>query len=659
MSFRSEDSHTATSKLKTTDDYDAIVSAEIPDPCHERLHTLVLQHMIHHHTPACMKDGFCTKWFPKDFCTCTGTEESGYPLYRRLSPQNGGQTAVVILNKGRKKFKKHVNNSLVVPYNAGLLLKFECHLNVEVCSTVKAVQYLYKYVYKGHDRAAMELRKKLRKEKGKDVKVAVDEIKNYLDARFISAPEAFWKLAKFFMHGRAPAVQQLAVHCNIHNTVTYNPNSVESTKRSMKKQERTTLTAWFECNAQEMITPSIDKKTGNVALPRARDLLYHEFPRHYRWMNEGKYWKHYQVNKWKIGRMHSAFPSQGERWYLRLLLCHVRGATSYADLRSFEDVEHPSFKQACAARGLLRDDAEWDSAMKEAASLQSGNQLMRFFAVLLKECDPVEPLVLFNKYKEHMLHDLWLDYRKITKTRSQNMSPTVRRQLENTALFTVCDILESYGKHLKDYGLTKPRKSDCIAVMCREMLCETSYDRDRCAALWTRNMETMNEEEQKQKYKEIMDAVYPATRTTIPPHKLFFVDAPGGTGKSFLCQTMLCDVRRRGDIALACASSGIAATNFEGGRTAHSRFKIPVRITNTSTCDMTRRSASFKLIKAAKVLIWDEAPMQRRWLMECVDRTLRKLLNNDEPFGGKVMVFCGDFRQVAPVIPRADFRQIV
>ena len=76
------------SKLKSSDDYDAVVSAEIPDPKHERLHALVLQHMIHHHGPACMRDNFCSKWFPKDFCPSTRTEESGYPLYRRRSPRN-------------------------------------------------------------------------------------------------------------------------------------------------------------------------------------------------------------------------------------------------------------------------------------------------------------------------------------------------------------------------------------------------------------------------------------------------------------------------------------------------------------------------------------------------------------------------------------------
>ena len=130
-------------------------------------------------------------------------------------------------------------------------------------------------------------------------------------------------------------------------------------------------------------------------------------------------------------------------------------------------------------------------------------------------------------------------------------------------------------------------------------------------------------------------------------------------GKSFICQTILAAVRMNGHIALPCASSGIAATNFIGGRTAHSRFKIPIKISNTSTCNLTPKSAKFKLIRDAKILIWDEAPMQRRWVMECVDRTLRALLDCKEPFGGKVVVFCGDFRQVAPVIPRAGRQQIV
>lgn len=66
--------------------------------------------------------------------------------------------------------------------------------------------------------------------------------------------------------------------------------------------------------------------------------------------------------------------------------------------------------------------------------------------------------------------------------------------------------------------------------------------------------------------------------------KAFFIDGPGGTGKTFVYSTLLADVRSDGGIALAVASSGIAALLMEGGRTAHSRFKIPINLTEHSTC---------------------------------------------------------------------------
>lgn len=65
---------------------------------------------------------------------------------------------------------------------------------------------------------------------------------------------------------------------------------------------------------------------------------------------------------------------------------------------------------------------------------------------------------------------------------------------------------------------------------------------------------------------------------------IFFVDGPGGTGKTFVYSIMLAHVRSQGQIALAVASSGIAALLLKGGRTAHSRFKIPLDLDRTSTC---------------------------------------------------------------------------
>ncbi|PIA65621.1 hypothetical protein AQUCO_00100850v1 [Aquilegia coerulea] len=64
-------------------------------------------------------------------------------------------------------------------------------------------------------------------------------------------------------------------------------------------------------------------------------------------------------DKFSIGRMYFANPNSGERFYLRLLLTVLKGPTSWADLKAFENVRYNTFKEACIARGLLEDDKEW------------------------------------------------------------------------------------------------------------------------------------------------------------------------------------------------------------------------------------------------------------------------------------------------------------
>jgi len=140
----------------------------------------------------------------------------------------------------------------------------------------------------------------------------------------------------------------------------------------------------------------------------------------------------------------------------------------------------------------------------------------------------------------------------------------------------------------------------------------------------------------------------------------YFIDGLGGAGKTFLYNTVLSTIRAENGIALAVASSGIAALLLEGGRTAHSRLKIPVNgINELSTCNIKKQSNEEELINIAQIIIWDEAPMQHKFTFEAVDRTLRDLTHVDRPFGGKVVVMGGDFRQVLPVIPRASRAQIV
>jgi hypothetical protein len=110
------------------------------------LYKMVVKHMMHgpcgtlNSRNVCMQNGLCKNYYPHPFNAETQHAKDSYPIYRR---RDNGQTAQV---RGET-----LDNRWVVPYNSYLLRRYNCHLNVEVCSSIKAVKYLFKYIYKSHD----------------------------------------------------------------------------------------------------------------------------------------------------------------------------------------------------------------------------------------------------------------------------------------------------------------------------------------------------------------------------------------------------------------------------------------------------------------------------------------------------------------------------
>ena len=100
----------------------------------------------------CMKDGHCTKGFPKESRAFTEfrEDESYYPLYRRRAPDG------VRVCSWRYK-DRTIDNQWVVPYSPYLLRRYKCHINVEFCASVMAIKYAYKYIFKGADRAMVSI----------------------------------------------------------------------------------------------------------------------------------------------------------------------------------------------------------------------------------------------------------------------------------------------------------------------------------------------------------------------------------------------------------------------------------------------------------------------------------------------------------------------
>ena len=123
--------------------------------------------------------------------------------------------------------------------------------------------------------------------------------------------------------------------------------------------------------------------------------------------------------------------------------------------------------------------------------------------------------------------------------------------------------------------------------------------------------------------------------------------------------------RKNSSRLLAVASSGTTTLLLQGGRTAHSRFHIPLKITNESTCNIKQGTFLAKLIKKTSLIIWDEEPMTPKHCFEALDKSLRDILrftNEDAEhrlFGGMTVVLGGDFRRILPVIPKGEREHII
>ncbi len=126
----------------------------------------------------CMEEGKCKKQYPRKFQSEMVTDVNGYPIYRHR------ETGHTILVHGIE-----LDNRWVVPHNVYLSTKYDAHINVEVCNNIRGVKYLFKYVYKGHDRVTVEISRQSDNATEGNV-VEVDEIKKYFDCRYVSTSEA-------------------------------------------------------------------------------------------------------------------------------------------------------------------------------------------------------------------------------------------------------------------------------------------------------------------------------------------------------------------------------------------------------------------------------------------------------------------------------------
>ncbi|XP_074265441.1 uncharacterized protein LOC141587873 [Silene latifolia] len=581
----------------STDFIDTIIRAEIPGKDKEpQLYEIVSRYMVH---GPCGKDGpncpcmmndVCTKKYPKEHNKSTTLDHNGYPVYRRRKD-----------SRTIKKGVHELDNRSIVPYNPGLLLMFDAHINVEWCNTAKAIKYLFKYISKGPDKATLVIKEDTN-----------DEIKAYMDCRYLSASEAAWRIFEFDIQESYPSVLRLPVHLEGEQAVVIRDSDMLEEIIEKKNSTDTMMTAWMATNARH---------------PEARPLSYAEFPTKYVWKDGG-------VAQKETGKVH---------WQ--------NGVQSHEEIRKLGNVVYPTFKEACYAHGLLNNDKEWHEAMSEANRWAMPWQLRKLFVTMILFCEVTDITKLWEESYGMLSDDIERKKRRLFGDPNLELSDAARRSY---TLLEIDKILMRYGKRLADIeGMPQPVESDVHGMENMLIRDEKKYDRKQLREEWEGKVKLLNTEQR------VIDAV----NSELP--ELFFVYGHRGTGKTFLYGAISARLRSEGKIVLNVASSGIAALLLPGGRTAHSRFDIPIELFDDSTCNVKQNSQLAELLRETSLIIWDEAPMDHRNAFEALDRTIRDIVSYKDPeasskmFGGKVVLLGGDFRQVLPIVSKGKRQDIV
>lgn len=309
-----------------------------------------------------------------------------------------------------------------------------------------------------------------------------------------------------------------------------------------------------------------------------------------------------------------------------MLLSVCKGATSFEDLATCDGVIHPSFRSACFARGMMADDVELIATFDEIVEITvSLTQLRQHFVSMLLHGGPQDPRALFNRFVDDL------------------SDSSDGQHAVGIALHAIEDIMSAMGRSLTepDFGFLLPEIPDVPRVRkrqrqeCRHISVEESrMERDRLLQMFTAEQQ------------DALDQIVAAYDTG--SSNVFVLLASAGCGKTVFANCLAAYFRALHREVVCVAASALAAMLLTGGSTAHSAFHLPIPCNDATTCNLSSWQRAH--LKTVDMIVYDECSMVLDDVADTLDRTLRDIMQLQKPFGGKLIVWMGDFKQLLPVV---------
>lgn len=437
------------------------------------------------------------------------------------------------------------------------------------------------------------------------------------------------------MNGRFPGVYALPVHLPEEQDVYFWDDGDAEERVTGENANKTMLTEYFNLNKIDAI---------GLNNTRARSLLYEEIPNYFSYA--ARTWTKRSRNIPCATRMSHAGPKEGERFFLRILLANVKGAKSFVDLRTINGIVWNTFRDAANELNLLESDKHYDYCLREASFWMTGVYLRELFALILVHNCPTDPNKLWHDHKSSLTDDC--QFRMREKGFENDLT---EEQIILYGLHLLKMEIENMGGNWESFQIIGYDENSLFNILCSIENTEGQ-----------KQVKMKMHEEFVQEHLPLLNP----EQFTIFNHiisgfeannqVLCYIDGPGGTGKTFLLNTILHHFESNNRKTVAVASSGVAAQLLLNGRTAHFAFKIPFKSDARSVCSLSGRDEFSKVLKDTALIVWDEISTKHKDCINCVDRSLRDLRKDPRPFGGISVVFSGDFRQTLPIVPRGNLK---
>ncbi len=558
----------------------------------------------------------CFKHYSRSFLKFIVVEKNEYSKYKRRDDE---RTWIVFLFEDRTFT---FDNRWIVSYNSYLFLRYKTHINVKICTIVKIIQYVHKYVYKDDDQTILRIDEN-------------DEIVRHLHERYIDSTQIVWKLFEYATHEKYSTIHFLFIHLFEQQSMYFEIDLFAAKLQNRLNASTFKLLRYFDYNR----THENDKSH-----------VYQNFSTHHVWKQREKRWISRRNEELAIDRIYFVSSLQSERFYLRLLLTIVANSTSYEHLRTIDDVMHSTFQIACCALDLMKNDREWIYCFTKVATFASNKTLRALFDQTLIHEHIANSSTLWERFAKNFCSDLSHQLQSMSNVFVANVLSNSHFDYElyllNMILSNMKKSLTNYRLFVNVYQWNRNANNSLIAN-------ELNYDMNLELRLKEDQQTRMNSN-QLHCFNTIVAIVEQNSQNV---H--FFVQELANINKIFLYRTLCHHFRARNEIVICVISSSIATLLLFDDQTSHSRFKISLQITNETICNITRNTHLYEFLRRTKLIIWDEMSMQHKHCFTFVHRTFTNLLQNKHIFDEIFMILNDDFAQILFVVSRDNREAIV